>query len=220
MGERAPQSVALDSSSMEGRMKVLAIDTAGWVASCALWENGHEISFGERDQDRSQAALLPELVKEIVGDHKVDQIIVNVGPGSFTGIRLGLAFAKGLSMGWGVPIKGIDSFMTVYLGIEPQDDVLILIEARRQDVYARRFIQGIPQTACSLTREEIEKERPPILAGNGVHPLFDGLSFKEIQPTLRGAQLLGHAYFKAPDLFGDPSPFYVREADVSFPVNP
>ncbi len=200
-------------------MKILAIDTAGWVASCALWEDHHEIAFGERDQERSQAALLPELVKEVMGDHKVDQILVNVGPGSFTGIRLGIAFAKGLGLGWNIPIKGIDSFTANYLGIEPQDDVLILIEARRQDVYARRFKKGIPQIARSLTREEIEKELiTSIVAGSGVHPLLDGLSFKEIQPSLQGAQLLANAYFKTPDLFGDPAPFYVREADVSFPV--
>src|SRR3990167_3562050 len=138
-------------------MKVLAIDTAGWVASVALWEEGREIAFKENGQDRSQASVLAQLVQEVTCDHKVDKIIVNVGPGSFTGIRLGVAFAKGLAMGWKIPIMGIDGFSVTYLGIEPHYDVLILIEARRQDVYARRFQKGIPQTPCSLTKEDIEK---------------------------------------------------------------
>lgn len=201
-------------------MKVLAIDTAGWVASAALWEEGRELAFKENTQDRSQAALLAQLVKEVTGEHKVDKIIVNVGPGSFTGIRLGIAFAKGLAMGWKIPLIGMDGFTVTYLGIEPDDDVLILIEARRQDVYARRFQKGIPQTPCSLTKEDIEAillaQNPPRLTGSGVHPFLEGLPFDEASSQFHGAQALAYAFFKSPQQGVEPSPFYVREADVTY----
>ena len=82
-----------------GFMKILAIDTASWNCSVALWEDGQELAFQEKKSERDQAALLPQLVKEVMGQHKVDQLIVNIGPGSFTGIRVGLAFAKGFAMG-------------------------------------------------------------------------------------------------------------------------
>jgi len=204
-------------------MKVLAIDTAGWIPSVALWEDGQEIAFGKREQERNQAALLPELVTEVLGNHKIDQILVNVGPGSFTGIRLGLAFAKGLAIGWNLPLKGLDGFTVSYLGLEAHSDVLVLIEARRQDVYAQWFQEGIPQLATSLTRGDIEKLlssiNPPYLAGSGVCSLLEGLSFNEVVSPFKGAQSLAHAYFKAPHLFGDPTPFYVREADVTYPSN-
>nr|MBP9692023.1 tRNA (adenosine(37)-N6)-threonylcarbamoyltransferase complex dimerization subunit type 1 TsaB [Alphaproteobacteria bacterium] len=167
-------------------MKILALDTVGWHCSVALWENDRELSFQEGGSERDQAALLPQLVKEVLGDEKADQIVVNVGPGSFTGIRVGLAFAKGLAMGWNLPLKGIDSFTATYLSLDSQEDVLILIEARRQDVFARRYLKGLVQEPQSLTREDIEKiliqPHPPLLAGSGVHPFLEGVDFQECIP--------------------------------------
>lgn len=223
MGHGTTRPMALDSSTLERGMKILALDTVGWHSSAALWEDASEISFQEMASERDQAALLPQLVKDVLGDEKIDQIVVNVGPGSFTGIRIGLAFAKGLAMGWGLPLKGIDSFTATYLSLEPQEDILILIEARRQDVFARRYLKGLPQEAQSLTREEIEKilisPHSPLLSGSGVYPLLEGLSFQECVPLRRDAQAIAHAFFKDPECALDPLPFYVREADVTLTMN-
>lgn len=200
-------------------LKLLAIDTAGWECSVSLWAKQHEISFQEKKVEREHAALLPQLVKEVVKQHKIDQLIVNIGPGSFTGIRLGIAFAKGLSMGWGIPLKGIDSFRATYASIESTDDVLVLIEARRDDVFAQRFLRGIPQNTQSLTRKDLENildhPQPPLLTGNGLHPFLDGLTYKEAISPWRGAQKLAHAFFKNPEFSTEPLPFYAREADVT-----
>ena len=200
-------------------MRVLAIDTAGWTCSVALWEEGRELAFQEKESERDQAVLLPQFVKEVMGRQKVDQLIVNIGPGSFTGIRVGLAFAKGLAMGWNLPLKGIDSFIATYANLTLQSDVLVLIEARRQDVFGRHFQNGLPQPAQSLSRKDIEKilslSNPPMLAGNGIHPFLDGLVFKETFSPWRGAQSLANAFFKDPSIASEPLPFYVREPDVS-----
>ncbi len=219
MGLGASLPVALGSSALDRFMKILAIDTAGWECSVALWEKDHEISFQEKSVDRENAALLPQLVKEVMGQQKIDELIVNIGPGSFTGIRLGIAFAKGLSMGWGIPLKGIDSFFATYACLEPAEDVLVLIEARRTDVFAQRFIRGIPQQFQSLTRSDLEKillsSSPPLLAGSGLHPFLDGLIFKEALSPWRGAQKLAYAFFKNPEFVSEALPFYAREADVT-----
>ena len=211
--------MALDSSSLVRFMKILAIDTAGWKCSVALWEDGQELAFQEKSVEKEHAALLPQLVQDIKGQHKIDELIVNIGPGSFTGIRLGIAFAKGLSIGWDIPLKGIDSFATTFASLEATEDVLVLIEARRTDVYARRFLGGIPQDVQSLTRQDLEKillsPHPPVLAGSGVHPFLDGLIFKEAHTPWQGAQQLAYARFKNPELSSDPLPFYAREADVT-----
>jgi len=203
-------------------MKVLAIDTAGWSSSVALWEDGHELSFCENTQERSQAALLPHLVKDVLGNHKADLLLVNVGPGSFTGIRIGLAFAKGFSMGLGLPLKGINSFIATYRSLNTQEDVLVLREAHRQDVFGMLFRKGVPQPPQSLTRQDIEtilnSPSSPLLAGSGLHPFLDGLSFKEISSPWQGAQELAYTFFKDSTIASEPTPFYVRDADVGFPL--
>jgi tRNA threonylcarbamoyladenosine biosynthesis protein TsaB len=202
-------------------VKILAIDTAGWESSVALWEDGRELAFKE-SQERNQAAILPQLVQEVLGKEKVDLFLVNIGPGSFTGIRVGLAFAKGLAFGLGIPLKGMDAFTATYVSIGSPEDVLILIDAHRQDVFGKRFQKGAPQPAESLTREEIEKllesSNPPFFAGNGVNPFLKGLIFKEIISPWKGAQKHAYSFFKVPSLVVNPFPFYVREADVSFPT--
>lgn len=212
--------MALASSAMERFMKVLALDTAGWECSVALWEDGRELAFQHQSSERDQASLLPHLVEEVMGTEKVDCLLVNSGPGSFTGIRIGLSYAKGLAMGLGLPLKAIDHFTAIYLTLKTHPNVLVLIESRRQDVYGRRFLKGIPQAPQMLTRKDIEEllssPTPPLLAGNGVCPLLKGLSFQDIPSPWRGAQRLAYAFFKNSSVGTDPLPFYVREADVTF----
>jgi tRNA threonylcarbamoyl adenosine modification protein YeaZ len=204
--------------------KLLAIDTTGWDCSVALWEGGHELAFEEQSCERDQAALLPQLVKELVGQQKVDHILVNIGPGSFTGIRLGIAFAKGLAMGWNISLMGMDSFIATFTSIEPAEDVLILVDARRPDVFAKRYVMGVSENPQSLTRQNLEKIltslNPPLLAGSGVHPFLDGLIFQESDSLWRGAQKLAYAFFKNPMFVSDPLPFYLREADVTYAEPP
>lgn len=202
-------------------MKLLALDTTGWTCSVALWEDGVERSFIEETTDRDQAALLPSLVKDIVGKDAIDDIIVGIGPGSFTGIRVGLAFARGLAMGWAIPLKGIDSFTSVYTCLESQRDVLVLIEAHRQDVFGRLFSQDVAYPPQTLTRDMLEdllaQPTPPLLAGNGVYPFADGLTFDVISSPWRGAQSLAYTFFKKKNALTDPYPYYVREADTTSP---
>ena len=210
-------------------MKILTLDATDWNCSAALWHEGCELAFQEKNSERDQAAHLPQLVREVMGRHEVDQLIVNIGPGSFTGIRVGLAFAKGLCMSSGLSLKGIDSFTATYLSLEPTNkDVLILIEARRQDFFGQRFLNGIPQAPKNLMREDIEKllstSNPPLLAGSGVSSFLEGRgvssflegrSYDEAFSPWRGAQKLAHAFFKNPLITVEPLPFYIREADVT-----
>jgi tRNA threonylcarbamoyladenosine biosynthesis protein TsaB len=201
-------------------MIVLALDTTGGDCSVAVWEKGQELSFEEKNFERNQAAFLPQFVREVMGPKKIDEILVNIGPGSFTGIRVGIAFAKGLAMGWNIPLKGMDSFTASYESLNPTDNVFVIIDAKRTDVYARQYVKGIPQNPQSLTREDLEKillsPHPPLLTGNGLHPFLDGLFFEEAISPWRGAQKLAYSFFKNPNLVSEALPFYLREADVTY----
>lgn len=202
-------------------MRILAVDTANWECSVALWEDGKELAFQNKTSNRDQAADLPKIVSDVIGSSSIDEIIVNVGPGSFTGIRVGIAFAKGLALGWGIPLRGINGFIATYASLAPQDDILILIDARRSDIFAQRFVGGVSQSPQSLDRKDLETilstSPSPLLAGHGFSSFLEGTTYKEALSPFKGAQKLAHAYFQNPSIATEPLPFYVREADVTSP---
>lgn len=200
-------------------MKILALDTTAWACSIALWENGKEVDYQEETTEKSQAQILPILITSFTDLHQIDLLLVNTGPGSFTGIRVGIAFAKGLSKGLNIPIKGMDSFTTTHLANGSLENLLILIEAHRQDVFAKRYLNSIPQKVMNLTRKEIEAiihEFPELpIVGTGANSMLKGISYPSIPEPLHGARALAFAYFLNPDLTTDPLPYYAREADVT-----
>lgn len=211
--------MALASSTLEKVMKTLAIDTTTWSCSIALWEEDHEISSEEVITEKSQAAILPSLVQKYLDAHHVDQLLVNVGPGSFTGLRVGLAFARGLSLGLKIPLFGIDGFTATYQSLEKQENVLILIESHRQEVFAKLYLNGEPQEPQTLNREEVNHLLKTItnlhVAGSGVSSCLEGLPYQQLFPLWQGARALVHTFYKNPTLTCDAIPFYVREADVT-----
>jgi tRNA A37 threonylcarbamoyladenosine modification protein TsaB len=81
----------------------------------------------EYDTDK-QSLHLPHLVHDLLADEKPTAIGVVVGPGSFTGIRLSIAFAKGLAMGYGIPVIGISLF-------DLFDDKILAIDSKRDDYF-------------------------------------------------------------------------------------
>ena len=86
-------------------MRRLVIETAGPAASVALFDDDMLLSFVQEETARGTAERLIGMIDRL--DPKgVEEILVDVGPGSFTGLRVGLAAAIGLGIGWGVPVRG------------------------------------------------------------------------------------------------------------------
>ncbi len=88
---------------------VLVIETATAACSVALIENGDLVDERHEVVGRGHAERLLPLVEELLGGRQPDAILVDVGPGSFTGLRVGLAAAQGLRIGWDVPLRGFSS---------------------------------------------------------------------------------------------------------------
>lgn len=89
---------------------ILAIDTSSAACSAALLGfNGAVIASADEVIGRGHAERLAPMIAEILEGRIPSSILVGVGPGSFTGIRVGVAAAHGLSIGWDVPLAGIDS---------------------------------------------------------------------------------------------------------------
>ncbi|MDR3208293.1 MAG: hypothetical protein LBT45_00405 [Rickettsiales bacterium] len=129
---------------------ILVIDTSSSKIRLAF-----EGAVMERESAR-QTVDLPLFVAEILGDSKPDAIGVVVGPGSFTGIRLGIAFAKGMAFGFGVPLVGMNVF-------EFFDAPLLALDSGRGDYF-------ISENGA----HRIEKEPPAGAAPAAGYNIADG----------------------------------------------
>ncbi len=199
-------------------MLILAIDTAANLCSLSIWEDNKKRAGAEKEINRGHAAVLAPLCHQLLSDCKlslndIDQILVNTGPGSFTGIRVGLAFAKGLASSTQIQLNGISAFDAAYWGEATQNtNTLIVLDARRKDFYCQHILNGEKQHPVSMTPEEIKafsKRHNPTLIGNGVEAVQNQAS----PPALRGADSLVSGYHRGTSQTGA-SPYYLREPDV------
>jgi len=87
-------------------MRTLVIDTATRACSVALFDDDHVIAAAHEVIGRGHAERLLPLIAALPGNGKADQVMVNVGPGSFTGIRVGVAAAKALGLAWHIDVYG------------------------------------------------------------------------------------------------------------------
>ena len=93
---------------------ILAIDSASAACTAALLSlDGTIIAERHEDIGRGHAERLMPMIDEMIGDHVPAQILVGGGPGSFTGLRVAIAAAHGMAIGWSVPLAGFDSLALV-----------------------------------------------------------------------------------------------------------
>ena len=122
--------------------KVLAIDTSTSRTSVAIIENGTVLYSGYRDGATAHGPSLPALVQEALAISDVDQVVVGMGPGPFTGLRVGIAFAQSFALARQKPVRGVCSLDAIATQIS-DDDFIITVDARRKEVYWARYTNGV-----------------------------------------------------------------------------
>lgn len=122
---------------------LLAIDTAAPRLQLALRHEGAtDISIDELSQGHAElifpriAALL---ARNRIGYADLERIAVTTGPGSFTGLRIGLSAARGLGLALDIPVLGIPSLLALSLSAPPGRPAVVLLDARRDEAYFQRF---------------------------------------------------------------------------------
>lgn len=119
-------------------MRQLAIDTSGRACSIALIENGQVLTERHEVLGRGHAERLIPWIAGLPDGGRADEIVVGCGPGSFTGVRVGIAAARGLGLGWGVPVRGVGSMALIAAGRnEPR--IVIAIEAGHGELFVQDF---------------------------------------------------------------------------------
>ncbi len=168
-------------------MKLLAIDSSGLVASVALMED--DILVGEytiHNKKTHSQTLLPMIADMLkmsgIDKNDLDAIAVAAGPGSFTGLRIGAATAKGLAQGLGIPIVPVSSLEGLAYNLQGlSDPVCPIMDARRGQVYSGIYDVSTPlpkalyEDGARPIEEVIEQVKtlgkPVTFVGDGV-PVF------------------------------------------------
>ncbi len=215
-------------------MVILAFECANFSFSGALLNEDQLYLRHFPDQDRGQDAELLPMLQSLLGDagigfQDLDRIVTTLGPGSFTGLRTGLAAAKGLEMALpNVEVKGIDCItLTAQAWIKERagrEHFLVALESRR----AEPFVQHFDAKAQPLSQPELgTQEMLKTLLQQGLHYVVGDAAAKVAELVDVGHRVVdpfkfhaGHlAQLAANDetwkLFDDLSPRYLREAEVN-----
>ena len=127
-------------------MKILSFDTTMAACSAAVVDTDAASSLATAfvPMERGHAEALPPMVSEVLqlsglDIRQIDRIAVTTGPGTFTGVRIGLAFARGIGLARGIPVIGIDSLTAIAANESSTTPLLVVSDARNEDVYTALF---------------------------------------------------------------------------------
>jgi tRNA threonylcarbamoyl adenosine modification protein YeaZ len=122
--------------------KVLAIDTSTSRSCVAIIDGSKLLYSGYRDGATAHGPSLPALVQEALAVCDVDEVVVGMGPGPFTGLRIGIAFAQSFALAREIPVRGVCSLDAIAAQVT-EKDFIITVDARRKEVYWAHYTNGI-----------------------------------------------------------------------------
>ena len=190
---------------MDGKPLILSIETASLACSVALFQGEEPIAHRhEVDATYIHAERLLPLIDQVLVEagkthQDLQSVVVSAGPGSYTGLRIGVATAKGLCHALGIPLIAMDtleslSYQAKRLVAEPCDAIICVLDARRDEVYTATFgSTGANWSKVSSTRALV---------------LEAGASLQQLFPyAAQGKKVvvIGDAAWKTKDLLGEPA---------------
>jgi len=214
---------------------ILCIDTALGACSAAVVEcAGDEVTVRARAfemRDRGHAEALAPMIRAVMEDaaldfQAIDRFAVTIGPGSFTGLRVGIATARGLALAAGRPLIGISTLEAVAANV-PADvtgTVAAALDARRDELYLEVFgprresLTG-PRLVFLGDAASLVPEGPAVLVGSGAALLAEQrpdfiVSAASPQPD---AAVFAPMAAARPIPAAPPEPLYLRAADAKLP---
>ena len=200
----------------EDGLRTLVIETATAACSVALIEQGRVIAASHEVVGRGHAERLVPMIAELPDGGRADAVLVDVGPGSFTGIRVGIAAARGLGLGWGVPVTGYSSLSliaaTAFADDPALDRLAVVLEGGHGEVFMQPFAADPFAAAADLASltpiDALARLDGAIAVGNGVR-FLDMPGAIDTLPQAAQALLLPHTFTTLP-----PRPIYGRAPDA------
>lgn len=210
--------------------KILAIESSGPICSAAMFEAGKVIDTREEHQSNAHAELLAKFCDELIAAcGKPEAISLSIGPGSYTGLRIGTSLAKGLAYGFNIPVIGLselDCMAEDFGKAHPGFDYIIpTVDARRMEVYQRvydRSANSITEIEPLVVTEDAwhEFSGKKAVIGDGAIKLKDLLGerndieiFDSIYPSSKHQLQAAFRKFDANDFLDLAyfEPFYLKE---------
>ena len=119
---------------------ILALDTSTAACSAALFDgSGACVASADELIGRGHAERLVPMLDELLAGRRADRVIVGVGPGSFTGIRVGIAAAQGLAIGWGCEVAGMSSLALIAAGADASRRVAAAVDGGHGELFVQEF---------------------------------------------------------------------------------
>ena len=212
-------------------MRVLAFDTTTSACSVAICVDGKTVGSFHDPMIHGQAEALIPAIEQAMAEAGVtyadlDRIAVTVGPGSFTGVRVGLAAARGIGVATGQPVIGLLTTEVIAAEIqgEPGQSIAVAIDARRAEVYLQCFTpDGSASNAplCLLPEDaaKVLGDQSWVLVGDGA-PRVQPYTKPSVilgNLTVANATTLAQLAAARPLPESPPSPVYVRPPDAIAP---
>lgn len=153
-------------------MRVLAIETASEACSIALFEGEVMIARDHRTIGRGHAEALVPMIADLPGKGRADRILVSLGPGSFTGVRIGLATARALGFAWGAEVLGYPTLALIAAMAQsehPAQALTVCTNGGHGEWFVADFgADGLPVGATASLTPKAARLRPchPLVAGN------------------------------------------------------
>jgi tRNA threonylcarbamoyladenosine biosynthesis protein TsaB len=200
----------------EGR--TLVIDSASEACSVALVEDGRVVDFRHDIIGRGHAERLVPLIAELADGGRAASIAVGCGPGSFAGVRIGVAAARGLALGWQVPAQGFSTLALVAAAmadaIAEADGALVVMEGGHGQWFVQPFAADLTPRADlrSLLPDEAILLDDALIVGNRAEDFVARRGRGQAIAALPDARAFPR--LPAAAVFPDPSPIYGRAPDA------
>ncbi|MFY9288961.1 MAG: tRNA (adenosine(37)-N6)-threonylcarbamoyltransferase complex dimerization subunit type 1 TsaB [Alphaproteobacteria bacterium] len=202
-------------------MLILAIDSAAGSCRACVWQDGNVLAEREEHMERGQDQRLMPMILDLLKTTKIDfssldRIAITRGPGSFTGLRIGLAAARGIGFAAQKPVIGIDRF-AIYREQHKNlnKNLLVAIESKRKELFCQYFsVDGSAEKPSMMDEKEIEgflkNKENTVRVGDQ-----NKASFNE---AVTCAALADKADINDPSYL--PRPLYIRPPDVTVSARP
>ena len=196
---------------------ILAIDTSTAACSAALFDSGGDcIAHKDELIGRGHSERLVPMLDEMLGGRRADAILVGVGPGSFTGIRVGIAAAQGLAIAWDCQLNGMSSLALLAAGAQGHQPVVAAVDGGHGELFVQQFEgQSIEPTSNLLNLPPAEAAaavNADLVVGPAARKLVDARGRGEAQerwPSAHNALCLPQELRSLA-----PKPVYARAPDA------